>query len=157
MFQTEPGIDVVRALHPDITGRSIPKDPPVTGRRFIVEHPDSVAYLADQPPRTPAVADHPYHRTEFAWISWDDPAAAVVMATRLPWTVRNRLCAASDNLPRRFVLRMASVQLKLGGFPINLGGFENGPCEASDATVEQVTVQLKAGLGDDVSVGKDKA
>jgi hypothetical protein len=32
-------------------------------------------------------------------------------------------CAASDNCPT-FVLRTASVQLKLDGFPINLGGFE---------------------------------
>ena len=73
LFQTEAGIDVVRALHLDMTGRSIPDDPPVTGRRFIVEHLDAAAYMAYQPPRTPSVADHPYHRTEFAWISWDDP------------------------------------------------------------------------------------
>jgi hypothetical protein len=60
LYQTEAGIDVVRAVHLDMTGRSIPKDPPVTRRRFIVEHLDSAVYLTDQPSRTPSVADHPY-------------------------------------------------------------------------------------------------
>jgi hypothetical protein len=67
--------------------------PLVTGRRFIFEQQDAAASMAYQQAGTPSVADHPchHHRTEFAWISWDDPASTVAMATRLLWTVLNRL------------------------------------------------------------------
>jgi hypothetical protein len=76
--------------------------------------------MAHQPPRT-SVTDHTHYRTEFAWISRDDPVPAVVMAARLLWTLLNRLCAASDNLPRCFVMREAAVHLKLGGFHNQFG------------------------------------
>ncbi len=40
LFETRAGIDVVRALHLDLTGRPIPRAPQVEGRRIIVEHAD---------------------------------------------------------------------------------------------------------------------
>jgi predicted ATP-grasp superfamily ATP-dependent carboligase len=91
LFQTEAGIDVVRAMHLDMTGSSIPNDPPVTGRRFIVEHLDAAARLAYQPAKSSSVSDHCHSRTEFAWISWDDPVPTVAMATRLLCTVLTRI------------------------------------------------------------------
>lgn len=132
LFQTEAGIDVVQALHLDMTGRPIPNGPPVTGRRFIVEHLDAAACMAHQRARTPSVADHHYHRTEFAWISWDDPAPTVAMATRLFWTILNRLSRRFRQLGRRFVTRIEGHTAQIRWVPNNLGGFENGPRGASD-------------------------
>jgi hypothetical protein len=114
LFQTEAGIDVVRALHLDMTGRSIPDDPPVNGRRFIVEHLDAAACMAHERARTPSVADHPYHRTEFAWISWDDPAPTVAMTTRLFWTVLNKLLRRFRRLAKRFVTRIEGRTAQIG-------------------------------------------
>jgi D-aspartate ligase len=64
LFQAEGGIDVVRAMHLDMDWKIPPNDPPVTGRRFIVEHLDAAAHMAYRPQRTPSVADHPYNRIE---------------------------------------------------------------------------------------------
>src|SRR3984885_15358457 len=46
LFETEPGIDVVRALHLDLTGRTIPAGTVPDGRRIVVEHIDLPARLA---------------------------------------------------------------------------------------------------------------
>lgn len=43
LFQDEFGIDVVRALHLDLTGRRLPQPGPVRKRRFIVENFDLLA------------------------------------------------------------------------------------------------------------------
>lgn len=46
MFRTEQGIDVVRALHLDLTGRPVPRGRPVNGRAFVVENLDFPAFLS---------------------------------------------------------------------------------------------------------------
>jgi predicted ATP-grasp superfamily ATP-dependent carboligase len=74
LFETEQGIDVVRALYLDLTGRAVPAGTARTGRRLVVEHIDVVArpayrggngYPAAPPPPPPV-------STEFAWLSKDD-------------------------------------------------------------------------------------
>ena len=116
-FQAEGGIDFVRALHPDRTGRSLHNDPPVTGRRFIVEHLDAAAHMAYRPERTPSVADHPYNRTEFAWISWDDPADGRDGYPPALDGPEQTFCASSDHLPRRFVVRIGGCTTQIGWVP----------------------------------------
>jgi D-aspartate ligase len=74
LFETEQGIDVVRALYLDLTGRSVPAGTARNGRRIVVEHIDVVARLAYRggngypaaPPPPPAVS------TELAWLAKDD-------------------------------------------------------------------------------------
>jgi D-aspartate ligase len=46
LFQDEGGIDVVRALHLDLTGRGICSGPQIEGRTFIVEIQDLLASVA---------------------------------------------------------------------------------------------------------------
>jgi len=46
LFETEAGVDVVRALHLDLTGRGVPGGRQVENRRIIVEHVDLPARLA---------------------------------------------------------------------------------------------------------------
>jgi predicted ATP-grasp superfamily ATP-dependent carboligase len=49
LFETEAGVDVVRAMHLDLTGRQVPASPPVEGRKMIVENIDLLARLAYAP------------------------------------------------------------------------------------------------------------
>jgi D-aspartate ligase len=46
LFEDDHGIDVVRAMHLDLTGRAVPAGRPRPGRRFVVENHDVLASLA---------------------------------------------------------------------------------------------------------------
>jgi D-aspartate ligase len=74
LFETEQGIDVVRALYLDLTGRAVPAGAARTGRRIIVEHIDLVARLAYRGgngyPAAPPPP--PFLSTELAWLAKDD-------------------------------------------------------------------------------------
>lgn len=86
LFETEQGIDVVRALHLDLTGRAVPAGAAPDGRRIVVEHIDVLARLAYRggggypaaPPPPPAAG------TELAWLAKDDPIPFLAMWPRLP-------------------------------------------------------------------------
>jgi D-aspartate ligase len=74
LFETAAGLDVVRALHLDLTGRPVPASGQVNGRRIIIEHADlpaRVAYRGSGLARSSA----PRHATstELAWLAADDP------------------------------------------------------------------------------------
>ena len=85
LFETEQGIDVVRALYLDLTGCAVPVGAARIGRRIVVEHIDVVARLAYQgrsgypaaPPPPPLAT------TEFAWLAKDDPLPVLAIWPRL--------------------------------------------------------------------------
>lgn len=80
LFETDSGVDVVRALHLDLTGRAVPAGQVAHGRSLLVENldlPALVAYRRDG--SGPAV---PRGHTELAWLTIDDPLPAVVAAIR---------------------------------------------------------------------------
>jgi D-aspartate ligase len=112
LFETEAGLDVVRAMHLDLTGRPVPVSPQVNGRKLIVENIDPLAQLAYRrrgaaPPAagpTPAPSPAPglplasrvpagqaapsgdqdrAEQTELAWIAPDDPVPFLAMLLRL--------------------------------------------------------------------------
>ena len=107
LFETEAGLDVVRAMHLDLTGRPVPASPQVNGRKLIVENIDPLAQLAYRrraaAPGRPgkAMKDHEAPggrrygpadpgpdprrapRTELAWIAPDDPLPFLAMSARL--------------------------------------------------------------------------
>ena len=83
VFETDAGIDVVRALHLDLTGRSVPAGRPVNGRGMVVEHLDVPAMLAYRHVRPePGSTPHAPGRVECAWWAADDPLPFFVMAAR---------------------------------------------------------------------------
>ena len=86
LFETDTGVDVVRALHLDLTGREVPSGTQRHGRRFVVENFDPSALLAYRGSgyRTPSVPPTA-SSTELAWLATDDvrPFFGV-----LAWTVR---------------------------------------------------------------------
>ncbi|WP_189217836.1 MULTISPECIES: carboxylate--amine ligase [Streptomyces] len=84
LFENEPGVDVVRALHLDLTGRPVPEGEQLVGRRYVVENIDLPALLAYRrsgytTPHVPARASG----TELAWFARDDLRPSLVMLARL--------------------------------------------------------------------------
>ena len=85
VFETDTGIDVVRAAHLDLTGRQIPMGQPLTGRSLMVEHLDVVSRLSrkrrsELPPSVAATVDG--GSRALAWFTKDDPLPSVAMLVR---------------------------------------------------------------------------
>ncbi len=83
LFETDAGIDVVRALHLDLTGREVPQGHQQDGRGFVVENRDAPAilsYLRTRP--SSAAVPHTRGRVEPAWFAWDDLKPFTVMLVR---------------------------------------------------------------------------
>ncbi|MFJ5828496.1 ATP-grasp domain-containing protein [Streptomyces sp. NPDC093089] len=79
LFADPDGLDVVRALHLDLTGRPVPPHSPAYGRRFLVENYAALSLLASPRRRYAAEPGAVRQRTEFAWWAADDPGPALSM------------------------------------------------------------------------------
>ncbi|MDT9694979.1 ATP-grasp domain-containing protein [Streptomyces sp. P17] len=92
LFESEEGIDAVRAMYLDLTGQQVPGGPQVHGRQFVVGQLDllSATIGAWQERRFPSTM-LPRHGVERAWLSWDDPLPAVVESVLFSGTVARRL------------------------------------------------------------------
>ncbi|MFJ3665719.1 ATP-grasp domain-containing protein [Streptomyces sp. NPDC090106] len=83
LFETTSGVDVVRALHLDLTGRPVPEGEQRAGHRYIVENIDLPALLAYR--RSGYTTPHAPRRasgTELAWLAGDDPLPFLTMLAR---------------------------------------------------------------------------
>ncbi|MFF4760652.1 ATP-grasp domain-containing protein [Streptomyces sp. NPDC001292] len=83
LFESESGVDVVRAMHLDLTGRPVPEGEQRSGHRYVVENIDLPALLAYRrsgytTPHAPVKASG----TELAWLAGDDPLPFVTMLAR---------------------------------------------------------------------------
>ncbi|MET8024751.1 ATP-grasp domain-containing protein [Streptomyces avermitilis] len=83
LFENESGVDVVRALHLDLTGRTVPEGEQRAGHRYIVENIDLPALLAYRrsgytTPHAPVRASG----TELAWLAGDDLRPFFTMLAR---------------------------------------------------------------------------
>jgi predicted ATP-grasp superfamily ATP-dependent carboligase len=67
LFADAAGVDVVRALHLDLTHRPIPDGAPLPGRAFVVEN------------YAPMAALRPRRARELAWHAWDDRAPGLAL------------------------------------------------------------------------------
>jgi predicted ATP-grasp superfamily ATP-dependent carboligase len=83
MFETDQGIDVVRAMHLDLTGRPVPLGREIQARRYVVGNlalPAALTYWRD---RTRArIPRRPPGGVERAWLAADDPVPAAVTSVR---------------------------------------------------------------------------
>ena len=83
LFETDVGIDVVRALHLDLSGRPVPAGSQVEGRRFLAENLFALGMFA---PRTRAALAPPLPpargKVELAWLALDDPLPVLSMVVR---------------------------------------------------------------------------
>jgi predicted ATP-grasp superfamily ATP-dependent carboligase len=112
LFETDAGIDVVRAAHLDLTGRPIPAGRPLIGRSLTVEHLDIASRLSRKrrAQLPPGVAEPTEACSRsLAWFARDDLrpffamlwGAASLAAARLrpPRRARTAPAKASGNAP----------------------------------------------------------
>ncbi|MFI8255403.1 ATP-grasp domain-containing protein [Streptomyces filamentosus] len=98
LFADPDGLDVVRALHLDLTGRPVPPHSPAYGRRFVVENYAALSLLVSPRRRSPGPAG-PRRRGERAWFAADDPAPALAMGRAwLAHLLRRALAAGRRRL-----------------------------------------------------------
>jgi D-aspartate ligase len=86
MFDDQAGINVVRALHLDLTGRTVKRSALVEGRVFIVEPYDLVgclSYLRRRKITIRELLSSWRGSREFAWFSWRDPLPFLSMCIRM--------------------------------------------------------------------------
>ncbi|MFJ7127920.1 ATP-grasp domain-containing protein [Streptomyces sp. NPDC098101] len=94
LFADQDGLDAVRALHLDLTGRPVPPPSPAYGRRFVAENYALLSLLAVPRRRYAAETGGVRRRTEWAWWAADDPLPALVMGrTWLAHLLRKALAA----------------------------------------------------------------
>jgi len=100
LFETDAAIDVVRAMHLDLSGRPVPDGQQLSGRRLIVEHLDFAARPAYRRARaTSGISARGWADRgplRLAWFAADDPLPFVAMIFRQLWwslrtLVRRRL------------------------------------------------------------------
>jgi predicted ATP-grasp superfamily ATP-dependent carboligase len=93
MFENRAGVDVVRALHLDLTGRRVPRSPPIEGRKFVVEPYDVLAGIGYR--RRGGLTARAWWQSlqgkrETAWFHWDDPVPFLGMCVRMLFRAGSR-------------------------------------------------------------------
>ncbi|MFL6112858.1 MAG: carboxylate--amine ligase [Catenulispora sp.] len=88
LFQDSAGLDAVRALHLDLTGRGVTAGDPVPGRALIVENYDLIAALAAR--RAGNLSLRSWlaavrRADEAGWFARDDPAPFFLAGARMLW------------------------------------------------------------------------
>ncbi|GAA2885125.1 hypothetical protein GCM10010517_48680 [Streptosporangium fragile] len=100
LFETDAGIDVVRAHYLTLTGQAVPPGVQVEGRRIIVENLDIPARIAyrgggERRHRVPEGGGR-----EFAWLTADDPLPGLVTAARSARPVMRRVARLFGGMRR---------------------------------------------------------
>jgi predicted ATP-grasp superfamily ATP-dependent carboligase len=90
MFESEAGVDVVRAMHLDLSGRAIPAGAQIEGERFVVEPWDMASIVSER--RRPPAWTGGSGRPRLAYTAADDPAPVFAEFRRqLAQSIRARL------------------------------------------------------------------
>jgi len=82
LFENAAGVDVVRAMHLDLTGRRMPLAPNPGTRRLLVENVDLTARLAGRRSSERVPIPPGPVQTELAWLAADDPLPVAAMLAR---------------------------------------------------------------------------
>ncbi len=94
LFEDHDGIDVVRALHLDLTGRGVRSGPQIEGRTFIVEIQDllaSFSYYRSGDLRIKEWLLSLRNVAESAWCAADDPFPFLLMCLWMPFRAASRV------------------------------------------------------------------
>ncbi len=144
LFETEAGIDVVRALHLDLTGRSVPTTPArSTGIR--IEHLDLPSTIAYRGGTELAPDDLDLGgRTDRAWVASDDPVPVLVMLLRFVPQVMRRAAGAIVRRPARLaVLGAVLAAAVIAGVVIGTST-SHGPSGPTRPVATAVSIQAVA-------------
>ncbi|MFC3385841.1 hypothetical protein ACFOHP_28470 [Couchioplanes caeruleus subsp. azureus] len=107
LFVTDRDIDVVRAMHLDLTGREVPRGTQVDGRTYVVENYDWAVRGSYGPTGLRGTASwlaRMWHADERAWVQRGDLRPAVVAGLRSR-VARGRQGAIGPAAPRYFAGR----------------------------------------------------
>ncbi|MFE1287108.1 ATP-grasp domain-containing protein [Streptomyces sp. NPDC058751] len=100
LFENVHGVDVVRAMHLDLTGRTVPDGEQAEGRVFVAGQLDfasAAAWLRHERRLPPdLLSERP---TERAWLCRDDPLPAAAEAIRFTALVAGRLLRSEYSRP----------------------------------------------------------
>ena len=95
LFEDDAGIDVVRALYFDLTGKPPRVSAPIAGRTFVADFHDLAARFCDDGkgarPDVQSIQPSRAETTEFAWFCMDDLLPFLLMCTRLMLRVIGRM------------------------------------------------------------------
>ncbi|WP_051967532.1 carboxylate--amine ligase [Kitasatospora mediocidica] len=99
LFENEHGVDVVRAMHLDLTGRPVPASPQRDRRSFVVgqlDLPSALCWAWRERRLPPGLLPGALRgrETERAWFCTDDPLPAAAEAVRFSGTVAGRIARA---------------------------------------------------------------
>lgn len=90
MFENDAGVDVVRAMHLDMSGRPIPDGTQIEGERFIIEPWELANWMATR--HGPREDLGGTGRPRLAWVSADDPVPTLLaMASQIGLSIKARL------------------------------------------------------------------
>jgi predicted ATP-grasp superfamily ATP-dependent carboligase len=106
MFEDSEGLDVVRALHLDLTGKTVKQSRVLEGRTFVVEPHDvlaTVSYMQRDGLTIQEWWQSLQGPRELAWFSWDDPLPFLMMSIRL-------LLRAFGRIGRRVSIGLRKLQ-----------------------------------------------
>lgn len=95
LFETDAAIDVVRAMHLDLTGREVPSGRQIEGRRFYLENLYPAALIARKRPAQIPRVPRRLVKPELGWFAVDDPLPALSMAVRFAWLVLLRFAGVA--------------------------------------------------------------
>lgn len=100
MFEDTAGVDVVRAMHLDLSGRPIPVGSQVDGERFVIEAWDIPSLISQR--RHPLSGLGGSGRPRAAWLATDDMAPVIASAStqlRQSLAVRARRFSRTPDIP----------------------------------------------------------
>jgi predicted ATP-grasp superfamily ATP-dependent carboligase len=98
LFVGARGMDVLRALHLDMTGRPVPADDLQEGRRWITELQDlrtSARLIRSRELTLRSWVQSLSGVAEASWMAFDDPVPAAALATRIAGTASKRAVASN--------------------------------------------------------------
>jgi predicted ATP-grasp superfamily ATP-dependent carboligase len=108
LFEDDAGVDVVRAMHLDLSGRAIPRGHQLDGERFIVENLNLAARRAyrrsSEPPlRRPNGVEPVAARQgpRLAWLAFDDVVPILSFGVRQVWMSAAKRLRLAAGLVRR--------------------------------------------------------
>jgi D-aspartate ligase len=104
LFVTPENLDVVRAIHLDLTSRKVPAAGVESGRTFKVENLDWAAWLRTRSPMPASPGSGPRSH-ELAWFAIDDLLPFFVMLLSFGGTAFVRFVRLANTKARRFVSR----------------------------------------------------
>ena len=79
MFEDDAGVDVVRAMHLDLSGRTVSPGKQIEGERFFAENLGVAARRYYRNEKQPCALPGAPRRLRLAWFSWDDLRPFVTM------------------------------------------------------------------------------